>query len=136
MANSPTQPLVDSTQGKFGPFAGQMLIGEMNKPRIIRIITERIGGKIQVPACPFTTGTGFRRETTGWPLIQTEKPSGLPISPRLGGKSRDSEDYLERRSAPGFAFHQSDSQGFFHDLHGSHGQRVDFQSRSLLNQGL
>ena len=59
MANSPTQPLVDSTQGKFGPFAGQMLIGEMNKPRIIRIITERIGGKVQGACLPFYDGNGL-----------------------------------------------------------------------------
>ena len=30
MANSPTQMLTDTTDGEFGPFAGQLLVGEMN----------------------------------------------------------------------------------------------------------
>ena len=38
MANSPTQPICDTTNGKFGPFAGQMLIGEMNQHRILRLM--------------------------------------------------------------------------------------------------
>src|SRR4051812_14243934 len=33
MANSPSQPLVDITNGKFGPFVGQLFIGEMNHNR-------------------------------------------------------------------------------------------------------
>lgn len=59
MANSPSQPLVDSTGGQFGPFAGQMLVGEMNKPRIMRIITEKVGGKIQGACLPFYDGNGL-----------------------------------------------------------------------------
>jgi sugar lactone lactonase YvrE len=59
MSNSPTQPLVDSTDGKFGPFSGQMLIGEMNKPRIMRVITEKVGGKIQGACLPFYDGNGL-----------------------------------------------------------------------------
>src|SRR6185436_17745289 len=35
MGNSPTQPLLDSTHGKFGPFAGQMLIGDHNRSRVM-----------------------------------------------------------------------------------------------------
>ena len=59
MSNSPSQPLVDSTGGKFGPFAGQMLIGEMNKGRIMRVITEKVGGKIQGACVPFFDGNGL-----------------------------------------------------------------------------
>jgi len=59
MANSPTQPLVDSTKGKFGPFAGQMLIGEMNKRRIMRVILEEVDGNIQGACVPFFDGNGL-----------------------------------------------------------------------------
>jgi glucose/arabinose dehydrogenase len=59
MANSPSQPLVDSTKGKFGPFAGQMLIGEMNKRRIMRVILEDVGGNKQGACIPFFDGNGL-----------------------------------------------------------------------------
>jgi glucose/arabinose dehydrogenase len=59
MSNSPSQPLVDSTAGKFGPYAGQMLIGEMNKGRIMRVILEKVGGKIQGACLPFFDGNGL-----------------------------------------------------------------------------
>ena len=47
MSSSPTQPLMDTTAGKFGPFAGQMLIGEMNHPRILRVALEEVDGQLQ-----------------------------------------------------------------------------------------
>jgi glucose/arabinose dehydrogenase len=60
LANSPTQPLLDTTGGKFGPFAGQMLIGEMNRPRIIRVIFDKVDGQIQGAAIPFLDDQGLR----------------------------------------------------------------------------
>ncbi|MFP6899747.1 MAG: hypothetical protein VCA36_02310, partial [Opitutales bacterium] len=59
MANSPSQPLVDSTGGKFGPYAGQLLVGEMNKGRIMRVMLEKVGGKIQGACVPFFDGNGL-----------------------------------------------------------------------------
>jgi len=59
MANSPSQPLVDSTKGKFGPYAGQLLVGEMNKGRIMRVMLEKIGGKLQGACVPFFDGNGL-----------------------------------------------------------------------------
>jgi len=47
LANSPTQPIADTSGGKFGPFAGQVLIGEMNHPHIIRCMFENVAGKRQ-----------------------------------------------------------------------------------------
>ncbi len=60
MANSPTQPLCDTTKGKFGPFAGQMLIGEMNHPRLIRLMMETVDGQIQGACVPFYDSCGLR----------------------------------------------------------------------------
>lgn len=47
LANSPTQPVIDTTEGQFGPFEGQMLIGEMNHPRIMRVMLEEVDGVLQ-----------------------------------------------------------------------------------------
>jgi len=59
MANSPSQPLVDSTEGKFGPYAGQLLVGEMNKGRIMRVMLEKVGDKLQGACIPFFDGNGL-----------------------------------------------------------------------------
>jgi len=60
MANSPTQPLADSTAGKFGPFAGQWVIGEMIHPRLIRAALEEVGGQLQGMVAPLLDGHGLR----------------------------------------------------------------------------
>jgi glucose/arabinose dehydrogenase len=61
VANSPTQPLTDTTEGKFGPFAGQMLIGEMNRARILRTAFEEVDGQIQGMAVPLLDDHGLRK---------------------------------------------------------------------------
>jgi glucose/arabinose dehydrogenase len=61
MANSPSQPLCDITEGKFGPFAGQLFIGEMNRDRIIRVMLEEVGGELQGACIPFIDGHGLRK---------------------------------------------------------------------------
>jgi len=60
MANSPTQPLVDMTNGKFGPFSGQLFIGEMNRDRILRVMLEKVDGELQGACIPFIDGHGLR----------------------------------------------------------------------------
>lgn len=47
MANSPTEPLLIPDEVDFGPFAGQLLVGEMNFPRIMRVMLEEVNGKMQ-----------------------------------------------------------------------------------------
>lgn len=61
MANSPTQPLADATKGKFGPFAGQLFVGEMNSARIVRVMLEEVAGVIQGASIPFMDGNGLRK---------------------------------------------------------------------------
>ncbi len=61
IANSPTQPRCDGTNGKFGPFAGQFFIGEMNQERIIRVMLEEVDGALQGACIPFITRKGLRK---------------------------------------------------------------------------
>jgi glucose/arabinose dehydrogenase len=53
MANSPTEPLVDSTKGAFGPFSGQLFLGEMNQARLMRVLLEEVDGQMQGACVPF-----------------------------------------------------------------------------------
>lgn len=61
MANSPTQPLYENTKGKFGPFSGQFMVGEMNSERIVRVMLEEVGGALQGACIPFIDGKGLRK---------------------------------------------------------------------------
>ncbi|WP_236978920.1 PQQ-dependent sugar dehydrogenase [Membranihabitans maritimus] len=61
MANSPSQPLFDPTNGRFGPFAGQLFIGEMNRERIVRVMLEEVNGQIQGACVPFMDNKGLRK---------------------------------------------------------------------------
>lgn len=58
--NSPTQPLIDRTGGKFGPFTGQMFIGEMNHRRIVRVMLEKVHGVFQGATTSFIDSTGLK----------------------------------------------------------------------------
>jgi glucose/arabinose dehydrogenase len=59
MANSPTQPLL-IPEG-FGPFAGQLLVGEMNRARIVRVMLEKVNGVVQGACTPFLDDSGLAR---------------------------------------------------------------------------
>lgn len=61
IGNSLTQPLLDDTRGKFGPFEGQLFIGEMNKERIVRVMLEEVDGVMQGACIPFIDGHGLRK---------------------------------------------------------------------------
>lgn len=61
MANSLTQPVADHTQGKFGPFSGQLFAGEMNQGRILRVMLEEVEGELQGACIPFIDQQGLRK---------------------------------------------------------------------------
>ena len=61
MANSITQPQFDATSGKFGPFTGQLFVGDMNQSRILRVMLEEVNGNIQGACTPFIDSSGLRQ---------------------------------------------------------------------------
>ncbi|SOD98692.1 DUF7133 domain-containing protein [Spirosoma fluviale] len=58
MAHSPTQIVVDNTVGKFGPFAGQMFVGDMDYAHLLRILPDEVDGQIQGACIPFFSKAG------------------------------------------------------------------------------
>lgn len=56
MGNSTAQPIWDTTGGKFGPFAGQVLLGEVQNGKLGRVTLEKIGGEWQGACYPFLHG--------------------------------------------------------------------------------
>lgn len=60
IANSPGQPIIDSTHGRFGPFAGQMFVTEFNVPRLVRVMLEEVAGGLQGAVTPFFDGPPLR----------------------------------------------------------------------------
>ena len=60
LANSPGQPVFDLTHGKFGPFAGQMIVTEFNIPRLLRVMLDTVHGQIQGATTPLYDGPPLR----------------------------------------------------------------------------
>jgi hypothetical protein len=56
MCNSPSEPVVDTTKGGFGPFAGQMFIGDVAGDRILRVMLEEVDGIVQGACVKFIEG--------------------------------------------------------------------------------
>ena len=48
--------MVDDTDGKFGPFAGQVFVGDQGQSKIMRIVLEKVKGQYQGVAFDFRSG--------------------------------------------------------------------------------
>lgn len=59
MGISPTQPLLIDHE-KFGPYKGQMLIGDMNFQRVLRYIKDKVNGVAQGTIIPHVDGDPMR----------------------------------------------------------------------------
>lgn len=53
---STSEVKVDETEGKFGPFSGQVLIGDMGQSKIMRVVLEKVKGQYQGVAFDFRAG--------------------------------------------------------------------------------
>lgn len=53
LANSPGNPIVNVTDGKFGPFEGQLFVGDQTRSNIFRCVLEKVDGEYQGAAIEF-----------------------------------------------------------------------------------
>jgi hypothetical protein len=56
MGNSVSEPVWDTTEGKFGPFAGQCFVGDQTKSVVMRVALEKVNGLYQGACFPFRSG--------------------------------------------------------------------------------
>jgi glucose/arabinose dehydrogenase len=56
VGQSATDIMVDGSAGKFGPFAGQLFVGEFTQSSINRVFLEKINGEYQGACFPFREG--------------------------------------------------------------------------------
>src|SRR5207249_9157811 len=56
MGQSASEPIWDTTGGKFGPFAGQCFIGDNSKSSVMRVYLEKVNGRYQGACFPFRSG--------------------------------------------------------------------------------
>ena len=59
-ANSPTQMVQIPKTAAWGPFGGQLLIGEMNVPKLLRVTLEEVHGVWQGACYPFVEMTALK----------------------------------------------------------------------------
>ncbi len=60
MGRSVAEPRFDTTGGKFGPFAGQIFIGDMTIPLLMRVTLEKVEGEFQGACYPFMRSDDLR----------------------------------------------------------------------------
>jgi hypothetical protein len=67
MGQSASEPVWDTTGGRFGPFAGQCFVGDQTKACIMRVCLEKVRGRYQGACFPFCSGfeCGVNRLTFG-----------------------------------------------------------------------
>jgi hypothetical protein len=56
MGKSVSEPVWDTTGGKFGPFAGQCFVGDQGTSVVMRVALEKVNGVYQGACFPFRTG--------------------------------------------------------------------------------
>ncbi len=56
MGQSATDIVLDDTGGKFGPFAGQLFVGEFRLASVMRVFLEKVNGEYQGACFPFRDG--------------------------------------------------------------------------------
>ncbi len=56
MSQSASEPIWDTTGGKFGPFAGQCFVGDQTKSNIMRVALEKVNGVYQGACFHFRSG--------------------------------------------------------------------------------
>jgi hypothetical protein len=56
MGRSASEPVFDLTGGKFGPFAGQMFVGDVSQSRVMRATLQKVAGEYQGACYPFRRG--------------------------------------------------------------------------------
>ena len=67
LCQSATDVQCDATAGKFGPFAGQLFVGEMTKGLIARVALEKVAGRYQGACFLFRRGLGAVNRMTFGP---------------------------------------------------------------------
>jgi sugar phosphate isomerase/epimerase len=61
LGNSPSQPVLAPADGRFGPFAGQMFVGDNVAPLISRVFLEQVDGGYQGVCFPFLRERGLQK---------------------------------------------------------------------------
>jgi hypothetical protein len=56
MGKSASEPIWDTTGGKFGPFAGQCFVGDQTQSTVMRVAMEQVNGVYQGACFPFRSG--------------------------------------------------------------------------------
>ncbi|MEI6861712.1 MAG: PQQ-dependent sugar dehydrogenase, partial [Verrucomicrobiota bacterium] len=102
MSNSPTQPLWDTTGGKFGPFNGQVFLGEMNQRYLMRVMLEDVDGVTQGAVSPFLNDPNNPKFHRGNNRLAFDAQGGLWVGQTFH-EAWTGEDGLQRITWKGVA---------------------------------
>lgn len=66
MGRSPSGLVWDTTEGEFGPFAGQVFVGDQYASSVMRVFLEQVGERWQGACFPFRKGLGCGVTRVAW----------------------------------------------------------------------
>jgi hypothetical protein len=66
LGHSPTQPIWDTTGGKFGPFQNHLFVGDQTQSFIVRVVLEKVNGEWQGAGFPFRAGQQSGNHRLAW----------------------------------------------------------------------
>jgi glucose/arabinose dehydrogenase len=92
--NSPSEPVIDTTAGRFGPFAGQMLVGDIAGPRITRVMLEEVNGVMQGACVTFISGEALGGGNNR--MVFSPEGNRLYVGQTYRGWSRHNAEGLKR----------------------------------------
>ncbi|HEY5312570.1 MAG TPA: hypothetical protein VIK18_08620, partial [Pirellulales bacterium] len=93
MGQSASGIVCDTSGGKFGPFAGQMLVADQSHSTLMRVDLERVNGRYQGACFPFRQGFA----SGNLPLLQAPDGSLLVGGTNRGWSSRGPQPYALQR---------------------------------------
>ncbi len=85
MGGSVAEPLFDLSEGKFGPYAGQMFVAEWTYPRIHRVDLELVDGEYQGATFPFVYENGLRMANNRMAISTDGKSMYIAQTSRIWG---------------------------------------------------
>jgi hypothetical protein len=93
MGQSSSGIACDTTGGKFGPFGGQLFVGDQSASTINRVVLEEVDGRYQGACIPFREGF----DSGNLPLLLTPEGKLLVGGTNRGWGSRGSKPYALQR---------------------------------------
>ena len=100
MGGSTAGQAFDTTDGAFGPFAGQLFVAEWTYPRVLRVDFQQVRGEYQGAAFPFVEGNGLRMANNRMAFSPDGRSLYVAQTSRIWGSTEGLQRIVWQRRIP------------------------------------